>query len=54
MDNWVSVAWYLPGVTWDSYRAMTLTDRKLLARSLNRYIKRRESLTGQPAKDRKL
>jgi hypothetical protein len=38
MDSWVSVAYHLPGITWEDFKGMTRTDRALLIRSLNRYL----------------
>jgi hypothetical protein len=53
MDRWVSIAWYLPAVTWPAYRRMSRLDRQLMAQSLNKLIKKRNTLTGQPSTDRK-
>lgn len=55
MDNWVSIAYQLGGgPTWEAYRRMSRTDRALMARSLNRLLKNRQSLTGDPKIDRKI
>jgi len=49
---WVRVNWYLPAVSWEMYRGLTLFDRECLLDALDRCIDLHQS-EPSPGRDRK-